>query len=99
MKSVFFVQPDEAEIARRLEKILMTLPEECGVLFAGISVIADPLSLPRRVLYQVVVGCDRSRDTALIDLLVHTYLRQEVTDESQLVIRSYRGVDRCSFDS
>lgn len=94
MKAVFFVRPDEAEVARSLEKILMSLPKESGILFVGVSVLSDPLSIARKVLYQVVVGCHRSRDTTLIDLLVRKYLSQEVKDESQLIVNSYRGIDR-----
>lgn len=99
MKSIFFVQPNEADIARRMEKILLGLPEESGVLFAGVTVVSDTKSRSRKVLYQVTVGCDRSRDTELIDLLVRKYLRQEVADDAQLVIRSYRGIDRNSVSS
>lgn len=97
MKTVFFVRPDEAEIARRMEKILLSLPKESGILFVGVSVISDPLSTPRKVIYQVIVGCDRSRDASLIDALVRMFLRQEVPDDSQLSIQSFRGVDRSSI--
>lgn len=97
MKTVFFVRPDEAEVARRMEKILLSLPKESGILFVGVSVISDPLSVPRKVIYQVAVGCDRARDASLIDALVRTFLRPEVSDDSQLSIQAFRGVDRSSI--
>lgn len=97
MKTVFLVQPDEAETARRMEKILLSLPEDGGVLFASVSVIPDPLSKePRKALYRVVIGCTRSRASDLISLIALTYLRQEVKDESQLTIEVHRGIDRRS---
>lgn len=97
MKTVFLVQPDEAEVARRMEKILISLPRDSGILFVGVSVVSDPLSISRRVIYQVTVGCDRARDASLVDALVKTFLRQEVSEDSQLSVRSFRGVDRSSI--
>lgn len=94
MRTVFLVQPDEAEIARRMEKILVSLPEDGGILFASVSVIQDPLSRePRKVLYRVVIGCNRSRDSELISLVARTYLHQKMTDEYQLTIEVHRGID------
>lgn len=94
MKTVFLVQSDEAEIARHMEKTLLSLPEDSGILFVSVSVVPDPLSEPRKVLYRVVIGCTRFRDSELIGLVARTYLRQEVKDESQLTIEVYRGIGR-----
>lgn len=95
MKVIFLVQPDEADTARRMERTLLSLPEEAGILFAGVSVIPDPLSSgARRVLYRVVVGCSRSRDLELVSLMARTYLRQEIKDESELTVEVHRGLDR-----
>lgn len=99
MKTIFFVRPDEATVARRMEKVLLSLPAESGVLFAGVSVVSDPLSIPRKVIYQVVVGCDRSRDTSLINALVKTFLQKEIPEDSQLSVQSYRGIDRSCLTS
>lgn len=99
MRTVFLVQQDEADTARRMEKVLLSLPEDSGILFVSVSVIQDPLNTPgsRKTVYQVVVGCDRVRDVGLIELIVRTYLKQEVKDDTQLVIDVHRGIDRHSF--
>lgn len=101
MKTIFLVQQDEADRARRIERLLFSLSEESGILFVGVSVIPDPLSpsTVRKVLYRTVIGCSRARDPKLIELVVKTYLRDEVDNESQLVIEVHRGVDRTSVES
>lgn len=95
MKVIFVVQPDEVDTARRMEKILLSLPEEAGILFAGVSVIPNPISTEvRKVLYRAVIGCSRSRDPDLVNLVVRMYLRQEVKDESELTVEVHRGLNR-----
>jgi hypothetical protein len=100
MRTVFLVQPDEAESARKMEQILLSLPEDAGILFASVSVIPDPLSKePRKALYRVVIGCSRTRDVDLISMIAGTYLRQEIKHESQLTIEVHRGIDRRGLNS
>jgi hypothetical protein len=100
MRTIFLVQPDEAESARKMEQILLALPEDTGILFVSASVIPDPLSKePRKALYRVVIGCSRARDIGLIELVARTYLRQEIQHESQLTIEVHRGIDRRSLCS
>lgn len=95
MKTVFLVSQPEAETARRMEKRLMLLPEDSGILFVSVTVKQDPLATePREVFYRVIVGCNRARDPDLIELVARTYLRKEVRNDSQLTIEVYRGLDR-----
>lgn len=95
MKTVFLVQPDEAEMARQMEKTLLALPEDSGILFVSVSIIPDPLAKEgRKALYRVVVGCSRSRATELISTVTRAYLRQIGVPDSQLTIEVHRGVTR-----
>jgi hypothetical protein len=94
MRNVFFVQPEEAETARRMEKILISLPKESGILFAGVSVMQNHTNDERKVFYRVVIGCDHTKDPKIMDLVAKTYLRSEVANESQILIEAFRGLDR-----
>lgn len=99
MRNVFFVQPDEAELARALEKKLLSLPIESGVLFVGVSVMPDPLDVhDRRPLYRIVIGCSRDREPSLMDSLARGYLK-ELVDERQLMVEAYRGLDRTAISA
>lgn len=96
MRTVFLVHPDELETAKRLEKVLLGLPKDSGILFVSVSVLPDSLSVePRKILYKIVVGCTRSIDPELVRFVTKTYLRKEVLDESTLTIEIYRGSGRC----
>lgn len=95
MKTVFLVQKNEADTARRLEEVLLSLPEDAGILFVSASVVPDPLSKEhRKILYRVVIGCSKARDIDLIALIAKSYLRQELQDDSQLTVEVHRGMDR-----
>lgn len=96
MRNIFIVQPDEVETARKMENILISLPENSGILFAGVSIIQAQAenSGERKIYYNVVIGCERARDPDIMKLLAKTYLSSEVLDESQLIIEAFRGVDR-----
>lgn len=97
MKTVFLVQPNEAEVARRMERLLLSLPEDSGILFASVSVIPGSLSKEsRKAFYRVVIGCIRSLASDLVSSVAMAYLLQEVKEASQLTIEVHRGIDRSS---
>lgn len=94
MKDIFFVQPEQAETARLMEKKLIELPEDSGVLFVSVTVLPDPFSQRNLPIYKVVIGCSRERENDLMHALAKRYLRDLVTDELQILVESYRGVSR-----
>ena len=99
MKPVFIVNPSEAEKARLMEKKLLSLPDEAGILFVGVTVMPDPLEVRRRPLFRIVIGCTRDRETQLMKAVAMEFLRPFVEDDRQLVIEAHRGVDKYSFTS
>jgi hypothetical protein len=95
VKTVFLVQQDEADTARRIEEILLSLPEDSGILFVSASVAQDPLvEEGRKILYRVVVGCSRTMNTDLVVMMARSYLHREFQDNSQLTFEVYRGTSR-----
>lgn len=98
MKNIFIVQPTEAEIARKMEKKLLSLPDASGILFVGVEVQEAPPDFPGP-LFRIFIGCRRERDASLMHSIVHRYLRDEVIDERQLVIEARRGHDKSTIFS
>lgn len=97
MKRIFIVEPTEAELARKMEKKLLDLPTDSGILFVGISVMPDPLEQRRRPLYRVVIGCTKDREPSVMSLVAKQMLKDFVEDERQLIVESHRGVDKSSL--
>lgn len=96
MKNVFFVKPDQFETARNMERRLLTLPEESGILFVGVSVLPDPDEKRTQPVYRVVIGCTREREPDLMVAAAKHFLREFVDDERQLLVEGYRGIGRTS---
>ncbi len=96
MKNVFFVTQDQFDIARAMEKKLLDLPEDSGILFVGISVQENQDKRRDTVQYKIVIGCSRARDPDLMDALARQYLKEFVKDDQQLVVHAFRGVGRIS---
>lgn len=94
MKTVFLVHPTEIEVTRKMENILLSLPEDSGILFVGIRVLQDYLETdPRKVLFRVSIGCSRTVTKELIHSVAMTYLTKEVP-EAQLLVEVYQGSGR-----
>lgn len=94
MKNVFFVKPDQFETAVAMEKRLMALPPESGVLFVGVSVLPDPDEKRTEPLYRVVIGCSRGVEPDLMHAAAKTFLRDFVEDDRQILVEAYRGIAR-----
>ncbi len=92
MKTVFLVSQSEADIARSLERRLLTLSKSAGILFVSIEVIQDPSTKSRRALYKVFVGCDREREKSLVEAVVRRYCSE--VEQSQLIVHAHRGLVR-----
>ncbi len=93
MKTIFLVEPSEAELARKMERILLDLPESAGVLFVGVEVSQHPDLNGGRALFKVFVGCTRERDPKLMDAVVRLYLH-DLVEDGQLQIEAHRGFQR-----
>jgi hypothetical protein len=90
MRTIFVVSPEEADMARRIEKTLMALPIESGILFAGVRV-------PCQGLYELRVGCARNLDVDTACRLVLQVLEADQVLKlvlGQIDIKAYRGVVR-----
>ena len=94
MKTLFFVKPEEGDLARHMEAKLLKLPLSSGVLFVGVSV--DPGERP---IYRVWVGCSRNLDEALMDSLVRVTLREEIDSGAIIAVEAHRGLSRNSLES
>ncbi len=99
MKNVFFVKPDQFELALAMEKRLLSLPEESGILFVGVSVLPDPDEQRTQPVFRVVIGCSRSVEPDLMHAAAKTFLRDLVEDERQILVEAYRGNHRISSGS
>lgn len=95
MKTIFFVQPSEAETARNMEKKLLGLPASSGILFVGVEVRPGPDG--KKPIYIVFVGCKRERELSLMDAIVKRYLADEFVAESQLIVEARRGFDKSTI--
>jgi hypothetical protein len=94
MKPIFIVSETEADRARAMERKLLSLHKDSGILFVGVEVVPDPLETQRRPLYKVFIGCTREREASLMHSIAKQYLRDFVEDPQQLIIEAHRGVDR-----
>jgi len=73
MELVSFVKDEEAVLAKKMERKLLTLSITSGVLFVGVGVL--PGAPP---IYEVWIGCSRDVDPRMIPTLVETTLYEEV---------------------
>lgn len=95
MKTIFLVTQDEAGTAKKIEKLLLGLPKNSGILFVSVSVTQDLSSKePRKIIYKIVIGCARSVDIETVRSVAETYLRKEAPTDFEVTIEIYRGIDR-----
>lgn len=97
MKTIFLVQPGEAELARTMERKLLALPRGSGVLFVGVSV--DPARPEEEIpaTYRIWIGCDRMFEESLMGPLVQVTLREEIARGVQISVEAHRGLDRQAY--
>lgn len=98
MRPVFFVKDEEADLARVIEKRLLNLPLESGVLFVGVSVDPEEYDVGTKkrtpAVYRIWVGCHRNFDTRTIDALVKHVLKEEIDSGLRVEIQAHRGLGR-----
>ena len=97
MKTIFLVEQKDADKARSIEAKLVGLPQECGILFAGVRVApVDPNStaIENKPLFQLTVGCSRDFEEATIDALVRMVLKAEIEAGMWLSVDVRRGISR-----
>ena len=92
VRTHYFVKPEEADLARRIENKLMALPLSSGLLFVGVSIM--PGTAEEVPVYRVWVGCHRDFDEALMDPLVRVTLREEIESGIRLTVEAHRGLSR-----
>lgn len=95
MKNIFIVNPEQRDLARYFELVMLKLPKEGGILFAGASIIEerDGWSL------SAVIGCSRSIEISAAEALIWQTIAKDVTlnpIKKHIKIQAYRGVARDS---
>lgn len=89
MKEVFVVPTAHNNMAREIEKLLISLPWDCGILFVGVRVVNSERP------YEVTVGVVRSMEVGAIEELVPTFLKQNgILEEADklITVNVFRGV-------
>jgi hypothetical protein len=91
MKPVFYVKPTDAEVAQAMEKKLMDLPQEAGILFAGISIKPDDDGKP---VFHIWVGCHKSMDERMIPSLIGMLFQKDIEAGRRVKVEAHRGLGR-----
>ncbi len=92
MRTLFLVKASEADLARDIERRLLALPKESGILFVGVKVI--PETDTENPIYDIFIGCDRGLEEGLMDVVVRSVLRPEIEAGVQVRVFARRGVSR-----
>ena len=93
MGTIPFVKPEEAEFARAIEKKLLAITPEAGIIFVGVDVL--PAEAGRDPIYKVLVGLDRKLklEGAVTQLATMT-LAQEHLSGADIQVEVRRGLSR-----
>lgn len=97
MRSIPYVMPDEAALARYMETKLLGAPPEAGILFVGVSVgvsVPEQGMTGRQARYDIWVGVTRDLEEGTVGPLVQTLLKEEVTQGLLMSIHAHRGQAR-----
>src|SRR3954468_19416825 len=92
MKPVFYVKPTDAEVAQGMETKLMDLPQEAGILFAGISVKPDEED--GEPVFHVWVGCHKNMDERMMPSLIGMVFQKEIEAGRRVKVEAHRGLGR-----
>lgn len=105
MKTIPYVLPEEAALARYIETKLLNAPLEAGIQFVGVKVgvsfDTDTKGQHRVTDYDIHVGVDREviQDVKIVDMLVQSLLKLELDKNSHLSIHAFRGRSKKALDS
>lgn len=94
MTKIPFVRKEHAELARALEKKLLSLPDGSGILFAAVR--PEPTPLGDDPAYDIWVGCSRDMDEDLISKAVYLVLSTELSEGVYIRnVEVHRGIVSC----
>lgn len=85
MKDIFIVKPEQLDLARKVENILLSLSEDIGIIFASANI------KPNFIL-DVLIGCKKEIDKNLIEYIAKYYLREEMPQDIKLIIKVRCGI-------
>lgn len=89
MKTIFLVDPKDADMARDIELKLLTLPSSSGILFVGVHIVPEETPL-----FQITVGCDRKFNEITVDSLVRLILLPQSDAGMRMTVQVFRGISR-----
>jgi hypothetical protein len=92
MKEIPFIKPEQAATAREMEQRLLSIREDSGVLFVGVSV--KPMVAGEGPIYHVWIGCSRNADERTMGPLVHGLFNDEIMEGRRIEVEAHRGLLR-----
>lgn len=92
MQEVPFVKKEEAAFAREMERRLLEVREDAGILFVGVSV--RPTKSSEDPVYHVWIGCKRDMREDLMGPVVDLLFRDEIAAGVQIEVEAHRGLVR-----
>jgi hypothetical protein len=92
MREIPFVKKDEAEFAREIERRLLDVREDAGILFVGVSV--KPTKAGEEPIYHVWIGCHRDTREDLMPRIVDNMFCNELAAGTRIQVEAHRGLVR-----
>ena len=92
MEEIPFVKPEEAALARDMEKRLLEVRDDAGISFVGVSV--RPTKQGEPPVFYLWVGISRETSEDLIPPLVDVVFQKELQEGVKIQVESHRGVIR-----
>ena len=92
VQEVPFVKPEQAAIAREMERRIIGIRQDAGVIFVGVS--DRPTTAGEEPIYYVWLGCERNRDEETCRLMVLKLFDKEVIEGRRIQVESHRGIVR-----
>lgn len=86
-----FVKQEQAELARKIERKLLALSPDAGILFVGVSV--DP-TVEEEPIYRAWIGCSRKIREDLVPKIIDVTLREELESGVKIKVEAHRGCVR-----
>jgi len=96
MKRVFVVKEEELEQAKKLQKKLLSTPNDAGIAFVGIKV-QPACELQPLPIFKISVGCDKHPEA--VAAYAKYLLREDVIAEHQLQIEAFAGLTKNNVDT
>ena len=94
MKDTFFARPEDVALARKIERTLLDLSLDSGIVFVGVEVIKQTHPTVIDPMFRIFIGCRREFDPGLMDHIARHALRELVPEPERLIVQAKRGVER-----